>query len=103
MTADTGKPDDATPQWDARVLEVDGDTFTAELSREGAPDLLADFSMAECGITVEPGDLLVVMPGSVTKRDLGVWTQAEIDEITRRAAELVETFTIGGVSRDRQA
>ena len=78
---------DAAPQWDGRVLEVDGDIFTAELCREGAPDLLADFSMAECGVTVEPGDLLIVLPGSVVKRDLGVWTQAEIDEIERRADE----------------
>ena len=79
---------DAAPQWDGRVLEVDGDIFTAELCREGAPDLLADFSMAECGVTVEPGDLLIVRPGSVAKRDLGVWTQAEIDEIMRRARKL---------------
>jgi hypothetical protein len=44
--------------------------------------------MAECGITVEPGDLLIVRPGSVTKRDLGVWTQAEIDAIMKRAKRL---------------
>jgi hypothetical protein len=87
MAADTGKPDGETPQWDGCVLDVDGDTFTAELQREGCVTVIADFSMTQCGITVEPGDVLIVKPDSVTKRDLGIWTQAEIDAIMRRARE----------------
>jgi len=74
--------------WDGIVLDVwpDGDTFTAELRREDEPDLLAEFSMRECGVTVVSGDLLIIRPDSVVKRDLGVWTREEIDEIKRRAA-----------------
>lgn len=75
------------PEWDGRVLEVDGDIFTAVLQREGEPELIADFSMARCGITVEAGDLIIVTPQQVTKRDLGVWTAAEIAGIMRRARE----------------
>jgi hypothetical protein len=75
------------PEWDGRVLEIDGDVFTASLQREGAPKLIADFSMAQCGISVELGDLLIVTPERVTKRDLGVWTEAEVAAIKRRARE----------------
>jgi hypothetical protein len=73
--------------WDGRVLEVweDGDTFTVDLRRDGAPDLLAEMSMAQTGVAVTEGDLLIVTPTSVTKRDLGVWTRAEIRRINRRA------------------
>lgn len=71
--------------WDGSVVEVDGDIFTVDLRREGDPDMLADYSMKECGITVEPGDLLIVRPDSVTKREPRVWTQAEIDAIMARA------------------
>ena len=75
-------------QWTGIVVEVwpDGDTFTAELSRDGSPDLVAEFSMAACGVSVQEGEVLDVEPGSVRKRDLGVWTQEEVDEIHRRAA-----------------
>lgn len=71
--------------WDGSVIEVNGDIFTVDLRREGAPDMLADYSMKECGVTVEPGDLLIVRPDSVTKREPRVWTQAEIDAIMARA------------------
>lgn len=75
-------------QWTGVVLEVwpDGDTFTADLRQDGSPDLVAEFSMVECGIQVEPGDVLDVKRNSVKKRDLRVWTQAEIDDIQRRAS-----------------
>jgi len=81
------KRDTRPLQWDGRVIEVDGDIFTAELCRAGDPDVWADFSMAQCGVTVEPGDLLIVRPDSVTVLDLGVWTQEEIDAIELRAHE----------------
>lgn len=74
--------------WDGVVTNVwnDGDTFTTELRRDGAPDLIAEFSMRECQLAdIEPGSLLIVRPGSVVKRELPVWTQEEIDDIRRRA------------------
>jgi hypothetical protein len=76
-----------TEHWDAIVTDLwdDGDTFTAELRREGSPDLVADFSMRECQVTVQRGDLLIVTPDSVVKREPRVWTQAELDDIRRRA------------------
>jgi hypothetical protein len=71
--------------WDGSVVEVDGDIFTVDLRREGGPDMMADYSMKECGITVEPGDLLIVRPDSVTKREPRVWTREELDAIMARA------------------
>lgn len=84
----------APPEWTVSVVEVwdDGDTFTVDLRCEGNPDLLAEMSMRQCGITVEPGDLLIVTTTFVTKRDLGVWTQEDIDAITRSTRELAETM-----------
>ena len=78
--------------WDGSVVAVDGDIFTVDLRREGAPDMLADYSMKECGVTVEPGDLLIVRPDSVTKRKLPVWTQAEIDAVMARARKRAAEF-----------
>jgi hypothetical protein len=74
-------------EWCGRVTEVNGDILTAMLtpSDHEGPELIADFSMAQCGITAEPGDILTVTPEKVTVRDLGVWTQPQIDEIMRRA------------------
>lgn len=73
--------------WYAVVSEVwpDGDTFTASLSQDGEPDLWAEFSMRECGVDVTAGDLLILTPDGMTKRDLGVWTKEEIDEIRASA------------------
>jgi len=83
-------------RWTGIVLEVwpDSDIFTAELRRDGSPDLVAEFSMAECGVRVEAGDVLDVKRNSVKKRDLGVWTQEEVDEIYRRAALRAEQLRL---------
>ena len=81
----------ARQRWDGIVIEVwaDGDTFTADLRREdGTTEFEAEYSMRECGIEVQEGDVLDVTPESVTKVDLGVWTQEDIDEISRRAKEM---------------
>lgn len=77
-------------QWSARVTDVEGDSFTALLTPAGheRPELIADFSMTQCGVDVEPGDLLTVTPESVVKVDLGAWTQEEVDDISHRAKEL---------------
>ena len=90
--------------WDADVVEVwaDGDTFTARLRQNGSLDLLAEFSMKQCGISVEPGDLLLVTPEKVIRRNLGKWTQAELDDIDRRSREWFEALrrSIDGGSSD---
>jgi hypothetical protein len=80
------------PDWTGIVLEIweDGDTFTAKLRREGAPDLVAEFSMRECGVKVTEGDVLDVTRNHVGKRDLGYWTKEEVDAILDRAATRAE-------------
>jgi len=72
-------------RWDGCVIAVDGDMFTAEVQRDGHPALLADFSMAECGVMVVPGDVLIVTPSSVVKREPRVWTRRELAQVMRRA------------------
>jgi hypothetical protein len=74
-------------EWCGRVTEVEGDIFTALLTPadHDGPELIADFSMAQCGIKPEPGDILTVTPDRVTRVELPPWTQEEIDEITRRS------------------
>lgn len=74
------------------MLEVwpDGDTFTAELRRGNAPDLVAEFSMRECGVHVTAGDSLVVTKNHAGKRNLGYWTQEEIDAIMDQAVTRLE-------------
>jgi hypothetical protein len=85
-------------EWDGRVIEVweDNDTFTVDLRREGSPDLLAEMSMAQTGVTVATDDLLIVTPAtpgrpaSVTKRIPRQWTQAELDQIMRRSRKRMQ-------------
>jgi hypothetical protein len=57
--------------WDGVVTGVAGDVFTVLLEREGHRPLVTDFSMAEHGITVAPGDRVSVTPGSVTLASAG--------------------------------
>ena len=75
------------PTWTAVVIEVEGDQFSAELSRDGFPDLIANFDRSLLP-DVEPGDVLTVTPSGVTRVDLGRWTQEELDDIRRRAREM---------------
>lgn len=75
-------------EWSGRVTDIEGDLFTAILTpADGGMELLADFSMSQCGISVEAGDLITVTPESVTKVPPRVWSQREIDEIMARARE----------------
>lgn len=76
-------------RWDGRVLEISGDIFTAEVipADHAGPEMIAEYSMSQCGITVAPGDLLIVTPESVVRRDLGVWSKADLDAIRVRARE----------------
>jgi hypothetical protein len=76
-------------EWYGSVVEVweDGDTFTATAQRGGHPEFVAEFRMSQCGISVEPGDLLIITPGRVTVREPRAWTAAELAEIMQRARE----------------
>jgi hypothetical protein len=87
-------------RWTGVVLEVwpDGDLFTAELrcdDRTGPP-LTAEMSMKECGVSVGEGDIFTIRDYVVSKVDLGTWTQAEIDDINRRAA--IQAALLRGLS-----
>ena len=78
--------------WDGIVHEVweDGDTFTAELRAEGQPDLFAEFSMRQCEVTVQSGDLFTLdgATDTFTLVNLGTWTQEELDAIMARARDM---------------
>lgn len=83
----------ALAEWYGCVTAVNGDMFTADLRREGSPDLFADFSMSECGLSgLEEGDLLVVTPVRVRRLELPPWTQEQLDEIIERARERAARF-----------
>ncbi|WNG82561.1 hypothetical protein C6A86_002330 [Mycobacterium sp. ITM-2016-00316] len=95
-------------KWEGRVLEVDDDLFSVELTHFGeGPEVIADFArdkLAE-GDEVQPGDVVYVTvrtvraPGGPTTtsairlRRLGRWTEDEVADQKRRArdqlAELV--------------
>lgn len=86
-------PESPLAEWHGYVSNVAGDTFTAILSREGDPGIMADFSMSECELPgITPGDLLVVTPDRVRRLELPPWTREELDDIQaqarRQAAEL---------------
>ena len=81
------------PQWCGYVTDVEGDIFTAVLRRDGHPDLLADFSMKECGLAgLKPYDDIIVTPDSVRQPDPIVWTQEQLDAIWVRARERAKIF-----------
>ncbi len=80
--------------WHGCVTEVwpDGDTFTAKMSRADGDDgmvqqVTADFSMHECALEVEAGDFIRLdgEANQMSRVDMGVWTQAELDAIMKRA------------------
>lgn len=76
--------------WHARVDERDGNTAFVTLYQEGQADLLAEVDLARWHLDgVEPGDILILNTHSqtVTKMDLGTWTQEKIDDIRKRAKE----------------
>lgn len=80
-------------EWYGSVTDIDGDMFTAILGREGSPDLVADFSMAECGLSeIKPGDVIVVTPEAVRRLEPRAWTQEELDEILMYAREMSKTL-----------
>lgn len=81
--------------WYGIVIEVTGDEATVDLRREGDMDLTAEVELSRWGLEdVQPGDVLVldVDAGTVTRKDLGVWTQAQLDEIHRRAQEMHQSL-----------
>jgi hypothetical protein len=77
----------ADMEWDGQVVDVDGDSFTAVVSRRGdGLELVVDFSLAAIP-DVQPGDFFEVVDGQVRRIDLGRWTQGELDEVQRRGRE----------------
>ncbi|MGB3763763.1 MAG: hypothetical protein WA966_11110 [Ornithinimicrobium sp.] len=90
-------------RWEGYVVEVDGETLTAELTPEhDGPVVLADFEVAKLGS--EPdlavGDVVYVTVRSVAGRSgyptttsairlrrLGRWSDEEVDDLERRADE----------------
>ena len=83
-------------RYEGRVLSVEGDTFTAELT--DCDDLAvvhADMAMSVLGgEQVEPGDIIdiTVNPPTVKRRDLGRWTKADLQAIRERASQRAAEF-----------
>jgi hypothetical protein len=76
--------------WHGTVTEVNGDEITVDLRRDGDMDMVAEVIASRWGLEdAEPGDVLALDPeaGTVTRLDLGTWTQEDLDEIARRAKE----------------
>lgn len=97
-------------KWEGRVVRVDGDYFTAEITplTESGPSVYADFLTEMLNLvepeTVEAGDVVYVTvrtvnhgkgfgvsrTSSVRLRRLGVWTAEEIEQIKGRAKRRYE-------------
>jgi hypothetical protein len=74
--------------WHGIVIEVNGDEATVNLRREGSMDLTAEVELSRWGLKdIQAGDILVLdtEADTVTRLDLGTWTQEELDDIARRA------------------
>lgn len=81
--------------WHGHVIEVSGDTFWAEMTRsEDDERVQAQFSMAECGLEVETGDIVRLdgEKNQMTLIDMPLWTREELDAIMKRAAEQSRKF-----------
>lgn len=76
-----------------RVLYVDQASFTVEIIVDDRP-LHVDIKLHHLP-DVEAGDIVDVEPDRVTRVDLGTWTEEDIAEIRRRAAERHESFVRG--------
>lgn len=95
-------------QWTGKVVELDEDTFTAELMpQNGGPTVLADFenSVLQNDGIATPGDLIYVTvreiadqtgltnrTSSVRLRRAGRWKQVELDDAATRARGLYEAL-----------
>lgn len=96
-------------RWQGRIVQIEGDVFTAELVPEGdGPAILADFDIDKLGPDADAavGDLVYVTSRSVVTgrlgyetttsairlRRLGKWTTEDIDSVWRRADERVQSF-----------
>jgi hypothetical protein len=104
-------------KWHGRVVEVDGDSFTAELVPE-TPGVvvLADFRTSQLGgERVRPGDVVYVtarmveqIPGyqtttsAIRLRRVGNWSEDEVESIAARARIAAQEFAgfVGGTEVD---
>ena len=86
--------------YEGRVIEVEGDVFTAELiDCEDRSVVHADFpfSVLSGAEQVEPGDILdvIVQEGkaSVSLRDLGKWTEEDLKAAQERGRQRAVEFS----------
>lgn len=76
------------PTFEGRILEINGDEFTAELvPLDGGLTLHAEFAVASLpsGRPLQPGDIFDVPEMKV--RDLGHWTAEDVARIREAAAQ----------------
>ena len=71
------------PTWDGVVIDIDPVAVTIELDSAFVVMDVARVLLPD----VQIGDLVTVTPNSVVRKDLGRWTQTELDEIQARARE----------------
>lgn len=101
-------PITGTQKWEGRVLEVDGEIFSAELTPLDAEDdevLVSEFrtKALETGeVGIQPGDLfyatarpvrirgLLVTMYSLQRRRQGNWTARDVEEINKRIQSRLE-------------
>ncbi|MEU4193153.1 hypothetical protein AB0E69_14735 [Kribbella sp. NPDC026611] len=91
-------------KWEGRVISVEGEYFTAELTPlgdTGGPVVHADFNISKVAPeTVEAGDVVYVTvrtvkpargltdtTSAIRLRRLGVWTEDELENIQQRARD----------------
>jgi hypothetical protein len=93
--------------WSGHIVELDGDTVCASMTRHGDPlyrEFYAEFSRADVRRAgpLELGDYLTLfVPAGARREDcllaqivLPPWTEAELIEIRRRAAEMAEHWAL---------
>lgn len=73
-----------------RVIEADEETFTV-LTEVDHVEFYVDIETRHLP-DVEAGDIVDLHSDHVTRVDLGVWTQEQIDEIKRKGAEEFESI-----------
>lgn len=97
-------------KWEGRILEVDGDVFTAELTPmdENAPTIVGDFEVAlldnDPDEEVVAGDTFYLTvrtvrdrgaptrTSSLRRRRLGRWSEEELSNVRARARKRLESF-----------
>lgn len=77
-----------SPLYRGRVTEVEDGVFVVDVFEH---NFVVDIDVRHLP-DVEAGDVVDLFSDHVTRVDLGVWTQEQIDEIHRKAAEDFESI-----------